>query len=178
MKNLLLIITLLITSVSFSQHVFSDEIDKFTDNRVVTINASKDKKWGYSDSFTKKLFRGESFLSTTLIKDKNGNILSYLNIQLATNFLVCFSDNEIIFLCENGDKVILKQVSKTECSKNQVTKYMLTEDDLNTLKNAKIKEVRYYTTDGYIDYEVKDKMKPVIQGTFELTADKLKEIQQ
>ncbi|KZE82865.1 hypothetical protein AV926_04775 [Myroides marinus] len=179
MKHLLLIITLLLSTASFAQFIAKDEIDKFTDDRKIQINATKgDATWGTSDSFTKNIFRGGLYLSSHITVTPNKEIYSHININVQTSYMVCFGQNKIIALFENGDKVTLNQVSKIDCGNNVNVMYDISDKDINIFKNLKLKEIRLYTADGYLDFVVKDNMKKVIQGTFELTANKLQEIQQ
>lgn len=177
MKKLLLILTLLLSTVSFAQHITVDEVDKFTDERIIQVNASKDKTWGMSDGITKNIFKGGVYLSTKLVKKPDGTIISYLNLNIQTGSILCFGGDKIIILFENNDKLTLNQTSKLDCATVNNIRFGLTEEDINILKNLKAKELRIYTRDGYIDYVIKDKAKPIIQETFELTATKLKEIQ-
>ncbi|MDM1452209.1 hypothetical protein [Myroides odoratimimus] len=177
MKQLLLLLTLLLSTTSFAQHIYSDKIDKFTDNRLIHINASKDKTWGVSDSFTKNLLKGGIYLSTHITVTPQKEIFVAVNLNMQMAGMICLGDNELIALFENGDKVTLKQISKVDCGKTVDVKYDISDDDIDTFRNSKLKDIRIYTRDGYMDFVAKDKMKPILQATFQLTADKLKEIQ-
>lgn len=178
MKKLLTTLTLFISSISFAQYISIDEVDRFTDNRVIQINALTGDYWSASDAINKNIFKEQVFLSTKMIRDPKGNITSFINLNVQSNYSLCFSDNIVIFLFENGEKLTLKQFSKTDCGATNNVQFSFTEEDLDTLKNNIISEFRMYATDGYIDFEMKKKAKKIVQETFKWTADKLKEIEQ
>ncbi|WP_353119446.1 hypothetical protein [Myroides odoratus] len=178
MKNLLIILTLFISSISFAQNISIDEVDKFTENRVIQINALTGKYWSASDAINKNVFKEQVFLSTKLIKSPEGNITSYINLNVQSSYSLCFSQGQVIFLFENGEKLILNQSSKLDCNTKNNVQFLFTVEELKILSNNIISEFRMYTTDGYIDFEMKKKAKKIVQETFKWTFDKLKKIQQ
>ena len=177
MKKLLLLLMLFVTNISFAQHISIDEVDKFTENRVIQINALTGKYWSASDAINKNVFKEQVFLSTKLMKFPEGNITSYINLNVQSNYSICFSQGQVIFLFENGEKLTLNQSSKLDCNTKNNVQFHLTMEELKILSNNIISEFRIYTTDGYIDFEMKKKAKKIVQETFKWTVDKLKEIQ-
>lgn len=177
MKKFILFTTLLFCNFIIAQHLQYDEIDKFTNNREVFITATKSENWRNSDAITKNIFKGNLFLSVRLTKTEENKIYSFINLNIQSPTILCFGDDEIIILFEDGDKVTLKQASKIDCGTNIDIKYILTKEATSILKNKAAKEMRVYTRDGYIDYEIKSKATNIIQKTFELAEIKLNELE-
>lgn len=176
-KTLLLLFAFFSMTQSYSQVLGFDEVDEFTDNRIIQLNASKKRGWTQTDGITKDIFKGAIFLTTKITKFTDGKIYTYLNLNIHSNILLCFGGDKVILLFEDKNKITLDQISELDCSKISDVKYHLTQKDINIIKKSNLEKLRIYTRDGYIDYEIKEKAKPVIRKTLQMTADKLKEIE-
>lgn len=166
MKKTLLLLMLTVFSVknSSAQVKTIEEVDKFTKNKVVQVNAMKGKRWGQGDSVSDKTFYG-AFLS---FKSNGG--LYYLQVNTHTNGLLCISNESLItLLFEDESTINLINNTKVECSRTELTgKYLISEEQLNTLATDNLQGFRVYYTDGYRDYNVKNDKKEIIKKSAEL----------
>lgn len=164
---------LLYTSLLFSffssqaQHVALNKIDEFTDDKVIQVNAAEEKTWSTSDNIAKGIFNS-IFLSTKSVKSKEETLSNYIQLDISTGSMICLSkyDGKVIFLLDNNEKVNLKQVSKIDCGQRVLSKFILNNDDLEKLTNNKIIKFRIYTTEGYMDFETKEKKQELIKNHF------------
>jgi len=165
MKHTLLLLTAVLgANITFSQTKSIDETDKFTKKKVVQVNAMKGKRWGQGDSVSDKTFYG-AFLS---FKSNGG--LYYLQVNTHTNGLLCISNESLItLLFEDESTINLINNTKVECSRTELTgKYLISEEQLNTLATDNLQGFRVYYTDGYRDYNVKNDKKEIIKKSAEL----------
>lgn len=179
MKKLILIITLLITSASFSQVQKFDRTDDYKKERNIQFQASLYKGWMVSDGITKNFMKRNIYLMTHIVQNtETKEAQAYLTLDVRDKTKICSSeDNEAIITLRNGHIVKLKQSSKTECGTEIIAKYPLNNTQIMQLSDYDMVNIRVYLNDGYTDREIKDKVKPVIRKTLQMTADKLKEIQ-
>lgn len=159
-----ILFSLLFCNTLFSQQIVISEIDEFTKLETLQINASKEKKWKTSDNITKGFFN-YIFLSL-----KKVGSIKMIQLDIQTGSLICINNNDdkIILLLEDDDTIELQQVSKLDCSQRVVVKYFISDEQIKILSKNNIKKFRIYTYDGYINLEVKEDKKQLIQSTFSL----------
>lgn len=178
MKHTLLSLFLLISSASIAQHIVSDKVDEFTDNRRIQINAASYKSWMASDGITKNFLKGAVFMSTVITQfGEDKSTLAELNFNIQGKGLLCANDNDAIFILKNKKKITLNQTSKTDCGTTINIKYKITDEAFKEMTEIDVEKLRIYVNEGYMDYDIKDKSKPLIKKTLQMTVDKLKEIE-
>ena len=165
MKRNLFLITLSLFSISiFSQQIVENQIDKFTKNKVIQVNASSSKNWSTSDAVTKGMFKN------VFVSFRKVNQTNYLQLGVSANgYILCFSeDKEAILLFSDDSTLKLKNLD-TNCDHNLVAgKFILSDENLELLKTKELQGIRIYFSEGYSDYEIRKNKKAVIQKTAEL----------
>ena len=162
MKYLLL----LFFGYSFGQNIAINEIDEFTKNHIIQVNCSKNKEWKTSDNILKGIFNN-GFLSLKNIKTKEMS-LNILQLNTQLGFSVCTSNykSKIIILFSDNSTLEIKNTNEIICSTNILNTFHITNEEINTLCNKQFKKIRIYTTDGYLDFEIKEKSIDMIKKTF------------
>ncbi|WP_158962568.1 hypothetical protein [Myroides fluvii] len=178
MKQFLLFITFIFTIATFGQVQKYDRIDDYKKERNIQMQASLYKGWMASDGITKNFMKRNMYLMTHIVQDtETKEAQAYLTLDIRDKYKICSSEeNEAIITLKNGHIITLKQSSKTECGQEIITKYPLNQTQINQLSTYDMISVRVYLNDGYTDREIKDKVKPIIKKTLQMTADKLEEI--
>lgn len=168
------ILFLLFISISaFGQRIAQNHIDEFTDAKIIKVDASEGKKWKTTDNVATGFFNN-IFLSTRFVGSDINSIILNVNIQIGQT--VCLSEYEgmAILLLKDNSKITLKQVSRVDCNSSVDGKYILGESFAEQLENLKILEkinlskIRIYTTNGYLDFEIKDKKQEIIKNHFKI----------
>jgi len=152
----------------FSQQISTRYVDEFTKDNIIQVNASKNTEWQGTDNIAKGLFNN-IFLS---LKQINATKILQLDIQIGG--MLCINNNEdkIILLLENNETLELKQGSRLDCANRLLTKYIISDIQINLLSINPINKFRIYTYDGYITLEVKEDKKELIKNTFTLFKSK------
>lgn len=154
----------------FSQNVALNKEDEFTKTNIIQVNCAKKPIWTVSDNINKE-FGSNIFLSLSnyKYKDESKNY-STLNFDIALGFTFCLSNYEgkTILLFEDQSTLTLIQTSRLDCSTRISAKYYITDADIAVLMNKNLSKIRIYTSDGYIDFEVKEKKIEIIRKTFKL----------
>lgn len=154
----------------FSQHLVKNDIDEFTGDRRVQVNCYEGDRWATSDRITKG-FGNYVYLTGQYIKDKEGNELYFLTLNihnLPQGSCLSQYDGKIIWLFNDKSTLELPQISETDCEYTSINgKYKLTLEQVETLKTKQSDKLRVYTTKGYLDFELKDDKKELMQKTFE-----------
>lgn len=178
MKNLVTIIAVLITTVSLAQVQRFDKVDDYKKERNIQFQASMYKGWMSTDGITKNFLKRNIYLMTHVVQNtETKEIQAYLTLNIRDKNKVCSSEgNEAIITLRNGHLVKLIQTSKTECGTEINTKYPLNETQINQLSTYDAVNIRVYLNDAYTDREIKEKAKPVIKKTLQMTADKLNDL--
>lgn len=160
MKNILIII-LFIPIIGFSQkcNYKVNEIDEFTGDKVVA---------------TKPIFFSKAFYSSVKVSSQSVNDVKALNFELTSTSIFTVNSGSKLLLMTDKDEVITLLFSDTIISSSQyqpVTKltywtvshpFILSNSDFDKLVSENIKKIRWYTTEGYIQNEVKKKKQKVI----------------
>ena len=179
MKNLLTLLAIFITSISFGQKLRYDKIDDYKHERIIQHQASQVRTWMVSDGITKNFLKRNIYLMTHIVQNtdtKEAEVFLTLDVRDKTK--ICSSEgNEAIITLNNGHLVKLTQSSKTECGTEINIKFLLNETQIKQLSNYDATNIRIYLNDGYTNREIKEKSKQVIKKTLQMTADKLKEIE-
>jgi len=166
MKKLVLIM-LLFHQIASSQNITISKIDEFTKKEIVQVNASEGKNWKGSDNIAKGIF---NYMFLSLQKSDS---VTYMNIDLNVGAMICINnDSKIIILFEDNTTLELTQIAKIDCAQRVVCKYFLNNENIDKLSNNLFKKARIYTTDGYLDFEIKENKKELIKNTFTLFKSK------
>lgn len=171
MKKLLLLAAIICSAISFGQTIALNEIDKFTQNKVLQVNVSKNKRFQTFDKVSKGI-NHYVYFSFKAIND-------YYYFQTGTgcnNQTMCFNDSsEIIFLFEDKSTLKLKYTNPVDCQNSLLTGvFNITSEQIKEIKSKILSEFRIYYSDGYIDYTVKKDKKKVIQETAKLFLEEIK----
>ncbi|WP_299391574.1 hypothetical protein [uncultured Gelidibacter sp.] len=163
-----------------AQRIAIDGIDKFTDNSIFKVDASKSGNWKASDKIVKGLYNN-IFLSTKLVSNQSKiSALTNLNFQLGT--AVCRNPNEgkIIILFTDNSKLTLEQASDIKCDDNLDIEYYLgkslsdIEETLFNLSNKDMDSFRVYFAKGYKDFAVLENKRQIIKDNYKLIFERSK----
>lgn len=169
------IITLLLLNLScYSQIIAIDKIDEFTDSRILKINCAESNTWHESDKISKGLFN-PVFLCVNQIINKNNAERIFFTLQCHINTMACIDQNtRCIFIFDDNTKIEIYNTEEIKCSSNFLLPYFtITREELNIFSSKKVLKFRVYFSDGYRDYEVKEKKQEMIRETFLLLKNKL-----
>jgi hypothetical protein len=153
----------------FAQYINYDKIDDFDAFR--KINASienRTKLIPFYENILKSNQIAANFDLNCTVNLKNNTKDTYIKFSLGLGQIRCFNDSKIILLFEEGQQTTLKQKSDIICGQGVHISYELLESDLYYLLNYKLKKVRLYTTEGYIDSDIKSSKTQKIIDTFTL----------
>lgn len=178
MKKLILIVTLLITSASFAQVITSDKKDDFTDTHIFNIEARKNKDLSLEDNISDDKKGDKVFLGLAIEKKIDSTPQIAIMISMISNKPRCFYKQELFLLFEDGQKSILKQITKSVCDTALVVGYSVSNEELDSFKNKILKKIRVTDNNSFTDYTIDNHMQTIVKKTLQMTADKLNEIQQ
>lgn len=157
------------SQIALSQHVNFDKIDDFDGLRKINVSIENRSR---SIPFYENIFKSNqiaaNFDINCIINLKNNVKNSSIRFSFGLGQIRCFSDSKIILLFEEGQQTTLKQKSDIICGQGVHISYELLESDLYYLLNYKLKKVRLYTTEGYIDSDIKSSKTQKIIDTFTL----------
>lgn len=165
---LLIISALCSTQTLFAQKLKENKVDEFTKNSVkrtswetLTTNMQFTAQYRLSQINKDKLFdfkiiQGGKVLGMKkgeemMLKLENGEIVTLTSLESATSCVGCGSTN-IVGSAAQGISVT----------------YSLSDEAYSKLTGNKVDKVRIYTTDGYLEKEVKDKAANTLQTTLSL----------
>lgn len=173
MKKLLLTFVFIVFAQNFSeaQVVVQKENDRFTKNNVIQVNAMTGKRWRTADDIAKGIY-SVTYLS---LKSENNTRVLQLNIGVFSNTCLV-EDGKLILLFSDNSTIELINKGRTDCvSKHQslLGKYLITDEQIAELSEKELTEFRVYFSEGYRNYEVREKAVPVIQGTAKLLLEEL-----
>lgn len=173
LKKVIMLVAISFCSLNlYSQRVAINEIDKFTDVKNYKVDVSKGKRWKTSDDIAKGIFHAVYLSSKISSKPKSNLVLTSLNLQTGTSLCVSPTKGKTIFLLSDGSKLTLRQQTEITCNTALVVSYFVgngtseIESNLNLLSTVDIQSIRVYTTEGYVDFEVKDEKKQLIKNHF------------
>ncbi|MDX9797929.1 MAG: hypothetical protein RBT05_03650 [Bacteroidales bacterium] len=156
MKRLVLFITLLVFSGSvFSQKIIKNEVDKFTKKKIVETSFERictNKKM--SGTFT------EARIAFVLIDDA-----SFMRIKWMCGQILSIQEGaRIMFLDSNGETyefrnkisaVASKGAGATGLSGSETFGFdLFATGDISTIVDKPLTDMRIYTTDGYVDFNL------------------------
>jgi len=178
MKKTLLF--LIVCQFAIAQRVAINQIDEFTNEKIIKTDASNGKTWSGSDNIAKGIFN-YIYLSNKYTAGNQENIITTLQITTGTMICVGPDSGSIIMLLEDNSKIQFTQISNIDCRTDMVIVNYSTgntyEDqikNIETLSKLKINKLRVYTANGSLDFEIKDNKKEIIRNTFQLLLDTIK----
>jgi len=170
MKKTLLLITLILSVLSlqsFAQKLEENKVDDFTNKSI--------KKTSWEVLYT--TFTANAYFSISSIdrikyfdfRYQNGSVFSIDNGQ------------ELMFKLDNGDILKVQNLKYTltctGCGAKGLTgsgtqgievSYPFTDEQKEILKAHKVLKIRFYTNDGYVENDIKDKVADKIQQAIKL----------
>jgi hypothetical protein len=164
-KNFYLFFLILITISSFGQKIEENKIDEFTKT---SIKRTSWETLNMTMSYT-------AYFRISLIEN-----IEYFDLKLMIPYKsVSISEGQnIMFMLENNEILTLKNLktaySCTGCGARGFSgsaapgvsiSYLINTDQIKLLKANKIKKIRIYTNDGYIENELKDKFDNFIKNS-------------
>jgi len=171
MKKTLLILMFVITNIAFAQVVSLKENDRFTKKNVLQVNAMKGKRWKLSDDIA------EGVNKTMYFSLKSVNNTNYLQLNTTTLNPLCLrEESRAILLLSDNSTIELYNKSETECAsanKSLTGSYLIPIEDITTITNKEIDEVRIYFSEGYSDFKINKNSKETIKETSKLFLSEL-----
>lgn len=156
MNKILTILFLSFVSISFCQNckIIKNEVDEFTGYKIVEVRG----KW---------LAKGSGILGlggATVVSIKKINDSVYLVFTISTGDVITTQKGDVLMLKTKSEDIIELPFEETVISENTMSDIwmnkqmiLLTKEMIETLKNVKIQKIRFYTTKGYTDNDVKSK---------------------
>ncbi|GET28789.1 hypothetical protein SD074_09910 [Prolixibacter sp. SD074] len=133
------------TNNNSSSENFTTKIDEFTESKNVTQNVPLplfQKDFSYVISYLNK------------IDDK---VYCYFAFSENSTDILCLnSESKAMIKLDNGDVLTLNYLGDIECDKAVKFLTILTDDCVNQLSKHEINKIRFYTTKGYLDFELYD----------------------
>ena len=141
-----------------------NEVDKFTNKTIVETKEDAFVISGMGLGFS---------VGYSLYKSDNNKYLK-LRLTDSGSLFAIREGNEIMFKLENGNVINLKFIESqiADSSYNSglkatfhkiITLVPITNEEIDQFKNNKLTDIRIYTTDGYVDKEVKEKRAKIFQ---------------
>ena len=154
MKRLILSLAILnICEYAYSQKIVKNEKDAFTGNHVIETSYT-----AISDGFTCSI-RSVNGTNILLVSFNGGDEI--YTMEKNAQFMFLLQNDSIITLANLEDAVSEYRslnIGSTHISHFLLkTKYDLSENQIRELQTHKISNVRFYTTDGYIERKVSEK---------------------
>ena len=170
MKKILLF--LFISSFMFAQEIEKNYKDEFTGSQIIKTdweflnNASK----GFSAKFRISKINENYYLDLKMmIGSSNPKVFS---IHEGDKLMFKLSNDEILELLSESSEVTCTGCGSTglvgSAAQGINISYSITEEQFQQLKSTPVAKLRIYTTDGYVENDVKDKHAKTIQKTFQL----------
>lgn len=178
MKQLLLLITLLISTASFAQIISRDEKDDFTDVHIINVSASKTKNLSLDDNISDNKKGDLVILGFAIEKKTKSKTEKAIILSIISDKSKCYYGNELLLLFNNGERLSLKQTTKSICDTAAVIGYDIQDDALNISKNNILKKIRVTNSNGHTDYTIDPEKQEIIKETLELAYSKYQELQQ
>jgi hypothetical protein len=181
MKRVLLITVIAVFALSsFGQKIKTDEVDKFTKERIVETSFEKI----VSDKSPLGSTGGRLMKNIWVAFRQVGDV-TFLRLKWCTNQVLALSENaDIIFLDSDGNTYTFKNTDFTVSGQGEGTVgafgsalyglniYMV--GDCSVLKDKTITDMRIHLTDGYMDFQLNKKDAKVLADTFALFESALK----
>lgn len=161
MKKLLLLIaaSLFMLPLCYAQEIEKNEVDEFTGNRVITTSW---EKLTYKMSFVSyarfKVIDDDIYLNVKMMQG-NGSVFA---IAEEAKLMLMFEDKSVLELQSLTYEIASRGAGAIGLAGSNAhginATYVTGQDDwLSVLQKELITKVRIYTTDGYIDTDVRNK---------------------
>ena len=165
--NFILTLCLLAHQPTYSQSLEEDKVDEFTGNSI------KRTSWEILNQTMK-------FNAFTRISEINGNV--YLDLKLMTGKVFAIDEGDEFMLKLNNDEILKLQNLKYEITctgcgargysgsqaQGLSVVYLLSKDQIDKLLEFGIMKIRIYTTDGYLEEDLKTKNSNVLMNSLKL----------
>jgi hypothetical protein len=171
MRKAILFTLLFIPVFCFGQKLVKNEVDEFTGISVKTTSLEQlvsESPWG-----------GNSFHLSESVKRINDNYYLIVRFSLDNVFSVA-SEQKLMIKLENDSIVTLlnKEYDISSNGRGAIggkqgvyLTYPIESDDLDLLKENKATKIRIYTTDGYLEKDIKEKNQDKIKKCIELVSN-------
>lgn len=172
MKKLFLLLTLsLVTSLCFSQKLKTNEIDEFTGSKVA-VTTWENICFTGKDYVYAMVWRADGKINLHIKHmPSKGGIKEY-KINQGDKFLLLLDDGTVVtssaaetFHSSIGAGAVGYTGSAVE---GIYAVYSITDEDAELLRSQPLKKVRMYTSVGYIELDLKETKKDIIQNMFTL----------
>jgi hypothetical protein len=178
MKKVIFVVVVFFSGfLSFSQKIEKKEFDKFTKENVIQTS------WEQISGASGASLGNEIFISFLY---QNAN--TYLRIKWNCNEAYSIQENADIMLLDANDSVyIFKNVMFTVAEKGKGMPFknpfvpaglgldIYAVGNCKMLLNKEIISIRFYTSEGYITYDLKKKVAPIISKTYKVLFDEINE---
>ena len=173
MKNVLTtLLFILMACTTYAQSIKQNEVDPF--KKVRKIETSFEQINGNKMGIT---FGKNIWLAFRQVDDRN-----YLRLKWCTNGAAAIREGaEIIFLTDKGETITFKTIEDVIAGRGEGTvglggSALLGLDiyavgDCSALAGKTITALRIYTTDGYVDFQLSEKVSKKINKTYEVFAE-------
>lgn len=164
MKKIILALLITISSNLFAQYLVENETDKFTKK----VKKSTNYEW---------LFYGMTNQAKFCVIKQNESHFFRAKMTLGGDVFSIRTDSEMIFLFEDDSTITLKASEYFITGMGEGVGYntrginayyFVDEYYLNDFKTKTVKEIRVYTSDGYVDFTIGKNIAPKIKNAFEL----------
>lgn len=174
MKKYFLLLMFSFPLIVCAQKIKTDEIDKFTKERIVETSFEKI----VSDKNIMGSIGGRLMKDIWIAFRQVGNN-TYLRLKWCSNNVIALRENaDVLFLDKNGNTYIFKNTKFTIAGQGEGTVgfagsalyglNMYLTGNCSELKDKIITDMRINTTEGYIDFSLSKKGSEIIAKTYEI----------
>lgn len=177
MKKILLCLLFFIFKTTFGQTISINEIDKFTGEKILQVNSGPKAHFRAIDAINESRYNTERLYFS--IRNKHLSGIDKIHLQFNINKqaiqqITCFNeDSKVILLFEDGSKYTLTCANQLDCSTSIIARFNISKDEVQEMSKKILSSIRFYSTDGYFDYEIMKKKQETIKNTFLLLLDKI-----
>lgn len=180
-KTVLLFTLILFPALIFSQEIERNEVDEFTGKQIIETSwelLTKDRKSNIASYSRFRKVDNVLFFDVRMILPYH----DFFTVEEGKVFYIKFSDGEVLKFRNNnlafsgiGDGAV--GLSGSQANGVYLSFNVINDSSMQKLRDSQIEKIRLYTTDGYMEAEVKEKysenmneLMSLISGENELTS--------
>jgi hypothetical protein len=176
MKTILhLVIVLIFIQKAFCQTIVENKKDEFTGNSIIRTSwETIQSNFHFTGYFRISRINDHIYFDLKMILGSGGvfaiNKDDQLMFKLENDSIITLYNLEYALTCSGCGAISLAGSS----AQGIKTSYSLSEQNVEELKKFKIVKWRIYTTNGYVEDEIKEKKQELIRNALIMTSSKLK----
>jgi hypothetical protein len=163
MKNTLFVLAFIVTSIAAgAQHLAENKVDEFTKKSVKRTTWEK-----FIYSMKGSAFIRASKIDSTVLLDFKFSNTDVISIREGSRFMLKTESDSIITLNSLEYTISCKGCGATgfagSAAEGIEVRYPVSMEQVNYLISHPATKLRFYTTDGYLEFEIKEKFAKALQ---------------